>query len=120
MPERWTPKRERTEGCAECDWLRLNLALYRATGERKYLDAAHITYFNEFQMNQFATGDFGHARLDPQGVPETVCVRAWWCCTLHGLRTLADLQNSALRVTGKTILLALPMDSKVKADGFEA
>ena len=33
VPERWSPKKDRTEGCAEADWLRLNLALYGATGD---------------------------------------------------------------------------------------
>jgi hypothetical protein len=40
VPERWSPKKIRTEGCAECDWLRLNLGLYRATNDAKYLAAA--------------------------------------------------------------------------------
>lgn len=120
VPERWTPKRERTEGCAECDWLRLSLALYRATGAQEYLDTAQVTYFNEFQMNQFATGDFGHARLDPKGAPQSVFIRAWWCCTLHGLRTFADLQNAAFRVVGNHVSFDLPIDSQVTVDGFAA
>jgi hypothetical protein len=74
-----------------CD---LNLGLYRATGDAKYLDMAQETYFNEFSMNQFATGDFGHGKLDSAGRTESVIVRAWWCCTLHGLRTFADLRDS--------------------------
>jgi DUF1680 family protein len=35
VPEAWSPKKKRTEGCAECDWLRLSLALYRAGGGEK-------------------------------------------------------------------------------------
>jgi hypothetical protein len=120
VPERWTPKRERTEGCAEADWLRLNLALYRVTGERGFLESAQNTYFNEFCMNQFATGDFGHARLDPSGVPQVVAVRAWWCCTLHGLRAFADVQNAAFRVAGKQVIFEFPIDGHVDRDGFSA
>ena len=120
VPERWSPKRDRTEGCAECDWLRLNLALYRATGERKYLDTAQNTYFNEFQMNQFATGDFGHGHLDARGVPQTVSIRAWWCCTLHGLRAFADLHDAAFRVNREQAFFELPIDSQVKTDGLAA
>ena len=40
VPEAWSPKKKRTEGCAECDWLRLNLALYRTIGDSKYLATA--------------------------------------------------------------------------------
>jgi DUF1680 family protein len=93
VPERWTPKKLRTEGCAECDWLRLSLGLYRATSDAKYLAAAEHVAFNDFAMNQAATGDFGHAELDAAGVPFIVPVRAWWCCTLHGLRAFADLHS---------------------------
>jgi DUF1680 family protein len=120
VPERWSPKRERTEGCAECDWLRLNLRLYGATGDRVYLDTAQDTYFNEFSMNQFATGDFGHARLDSAGVTETVHVRAWWCCTLHGLRTFADLQRAAFRVASDDIYFEFPIDSQIRTEAFSA
>ena len=114
VPERWTPKRERTEGCAECDWLRLNIGLYSATGEQVYLDTALNTYFNEFSMNQFATGDYGHGRLDSAGVPETVYVRAWWCCTLHGLRTFAELQRAAFRVASDSLFFEFPIDSQIR------
>ena len=76
VPEAWSPKRLRTEGCAECDWLRLNLSLWRATGNPKYLETAEHTLFNEFSMNQFSTGDFGHAILDESGIPQIVSVRA--------------------------------------------
>lgn len=120
VPERWTPKRNRTEGCAECDWLRLNLGLYRATGDRIYLDTAQDTYFNEFSMNQFATGDYGHARLDSAGVPEIVYVRAWWCCTLHGLRTFADLESAAFRIQANDIYFEFPIDSQIRSEAFSA
>ena len=120
VPERWSPKRERTEGCAECDWLRLNLGLYRATADAKYLDIAQETYFNEFSMNQFASGDFGHGKLNTAGLTETVMVRAWWCCTLHGLRTFADLNNAAFRVMKNEVFFDFPIDSRVSSQGFAA
>ena len=120
VPERWSPKKDRTEGCAECDWLRLNLALYRATGDPIYLNAAHNTYFNEFSMNQFATGDFGHGMLNKNRIPETVIVRAWWCCTLHGLRAFSDLQNSAFRVSGNEAFFDFPIDSRIDSNVFSA
>lgn len=120
VPERWSPKRERTEGCAECDWLRLNLGLYRATGDQVYLDTAQDTYFNEFSMNQFVSGDFGHARLDPTGVPETVYVRAWWCCTLHGLRAFADVHRAAFRVVSDDVYFEFPIDGQIRTPTFSA
>jgi DUF1680 family protein len=117
VPEAWSPKKKRTEGCAECDWLRLNLALYRATGEEKYLAAAESMIFNEFAMNQFASGDFGHAVLHEDFTPETVAVRAWWCCTLHGLRAFADVNDHVFRQAGNDIFYDLPVDGKWKSQG---
>jgi DUF1680 family protein len=116
VPERWSPKNIRTEGCAECDWLRLSLGLHRATNDSKYLDAAEHIAFNEFAMNQSATGDFGHADLDKAGVPSIVPVRAWWCCTLHGLRAFADLHNHVFRANGSDVYFDLPLDGKFQSD----
>jgi DUF1680 family protein len=120
VPEAWSPKKKRTEGCAECDWLRLNLALYRATGEEKYLATAESMAFNEFAMNQFVSGDFGHGVLDEGGTPGVVAVRAWWCCTLHGLRTFADLNDSVFRKNGNDVFYDLAMDGHVKTEGITA
>jgi DUF1680 family protein len=117
VPEAWSPKKKRTEGCAECDWLRLNLALYRATGEDKYLATAESLVFNEFAMNQFATGDFGHALLYEDFTPETVEVRAWWCCTLHGLRAFPDVNDSVFHQQGGDIVYNLALDGKWKSQG---
>ena len=119
VPERWSPKKIRTEGCAECDWLRLSLGLYRATNDAKYLAAAERVAFNDFAMNQAATGDFGHANLDAAGVPFIVPVRAWWCCTLHGLRAFADLHSHVFRGDGSDVYLDLPMDGKFHTGGAE-
>lgn len=116
VPEAWSPKKKRTEGCAECDWLRLNLALYRVTGDAKYLAAAESALFNEFAMNQFATGDFGHATLYEDFTPETVAVRAWWCCTLHGLRAFADVNDSVFRQSTSEIVYDLPLDGRWKSE----
>ncbi len=115
VPEAWSPKKKRTEGCAECDWLRFNLALYRATGDNKYLAAAEGMIFNEFAMNQFDTGDFGHALLYEDFTPETVQVRAWWCCTLHGLRAFSDVNDNVFRHAGSDIFYDLPLDGKFKS-----
>jgi DUF1680 family protein len=120
VPEAWTPKKQRTEGCAECDWLRLNLSLWQTTGDNKYLDLAEHILFNEFAMNQFSTGDFGHARLNDLGVPATVYVRAWWCCTLHGLRAFPDVHRAAFRVAENSLFYDLPVDSSFETSNITA
>ena len=120
VPEAWSPKKLRTEGCAECDWLRLNLSLYRATGEPIYLETASNVYFNEFSMNQFNTGDFGHAMLNAAGTPGIVYVRAWWCCTLHGLRAFSTVQDHVFRLAGNDVFYDLPLDGQFQSETFSA
>lgn len=120
VPEAWSPKKMRTEGCAECDWLRLNLALWRATGNLMYLHTAEQVLFNEVAMNQFCTGDFGHARLNELGTPGMVYVRAWWCCTLHGLRVFPDIYRSVFRTANGQIFYDLPIDGRIKSTEISA
>jgi DUF1680 family protein len=120
VPEGWSPNNHRTEGCAEADWVRLNLALWKATGEAKYLSMAERAIFNELAFNQFATGDFGHRVYTETGLPAAGAVRAWWCCTLHGLRCFPDVQRSAFRVETGGVFLDLPIDGRVETAALSA
>ncbi len=113
VPEGWSPNKHRTEGCAEVDWLRLNLSLWKATNHPKYLSMAERVTFNELTMNQFATGDFGHRVLTPTGISGAGAARAWWCCTLHGLRYFPDVQASVFRGDAGELSYELPIDSNV-------
>ena len=48
--------------------------------------------YNSFYANQFETGDFGHRCFDGRGyMPHPGAGRAWWCCTMHGLRAFRDV-----------------------------
>lgn len=88
---------DRDEGCSEADFVRLGLQLWRATGQSRYLDDAEICLFNQFLGNQFATGDFGHHLYVGRGVaPYAGEGRAWWCCTMHGLRAFRDIVDAAI------------------------
>ncbi|HET9086420.1 MAG TPA: beta-L-arabinofuranosidase domain-containing protein [Acidobacteriaceae bacterium] len=120
VPEGWSPNKHRTEGCAEADWLRLNLSLWTATGDPKYLVMAERTTFNELASNQFDTGDFGHRVLSETGFLADGAVRAWWCCTLHGLRYFPDLQNSAFRSAGGALWYDLTIDSHLETASLSA
>ena len=48
------------EGCAGPDWLRFNLALWRVTGDSKYLDYAERALFNTVYAHQLSCGGFGN------------------------------------------------------------
>ncbi|MCX7817901.1 MAG: glycoside hydrolase family 127 protein [Kiritimatiellae bacterium] len=139
IPEAFRPMVMRDEGCSEADWVRLSLALWQATGEPAYLDAAEHTLFNEFSMNQFSTGDFGHRTISPDGMGGAVLrapkggatnvafsavsiahgsARAWWCCTLHGLRTFPDVAAAVFRSEGGALYYDLPFSGEAVASGL--
>lgn len=120
VPEGWSPNNHRTEGCGEADWVRLNLQLWKATGNPRYLAAAERAIFNEFAFNQFATGDFGHRVFTETGLPAAGAARAWWCCTLHGLRCFPDVSENAFRATGSGISYELPVDGRVETPTLSA
>jgi DUF1680 family protein len=115
VPEGWSPNGHRTEGCAEADWVRLSLALWKATGKRKYLEMAERAVFNELAFNQFATGDFGHRLYTETGLPGNGAARAWWCCTLHGLRAFPDIHADVFRGTKEGLWYDLPLDARTDA-----
>jgi len=120
VPEGWSPNNHRTEGCGEADWVRLNLQLRNTTGNAKYLDSAERAIFNELSFNQFATGDFGHRVYTETGLPAAGAARAWWCCTLHGLRCFPDLQQNAFRVDGAVLRYEIPLDAWVETETLTA
>jgi DUF1680 family protein len=111
VPEGWSPNKHRTEGCAEADWVRCNLQLWSATANPKYLSLVEKVIFNEFAFNQFSSGDYGHRVLTDTGFQGDGAIRAWWCCTLHGLRCFPDIQTAAFRKDERGVSYDLPIDS---------
>ncbi len=91
----------RDEGCSEADFVRLGLQLWRATGDLAYLERAEGCLVNQFYANQFDTGDFGHQVYFDTGIaPFQGVGRAWWCCTMHGLRAMRDVADATITVDG--------------------
>lgn len=139
IPEAFRPMVFRDEGCSEADWVRLSLALWQATGDATYLNAAEHAFFNEFSMNQFSTGDFGHRTISADGMGGVVMrppkggvtneafsavsiahggARAWWCCTLHGLRAFPDITATVFRSDGGALYYDLPLNGQAVASGL--
>ncbi|MCX8064016.1 MAG: glycoside hydrolase family 127 protein [Candidatus Hydrogenedentes bacterium] len=84
----------RDEGCSEADLVRLCIQLWLATGKEIYLDHAEKCVFNSLFPSQFETGDFGHHTFDKRGYVQSPGQgRAWWCCSMHGLRALQEVKK---------------------------
>ncbi len=117
IPEYFAPGIRRDEGCSEADWVRLSLELWRLTGEPKYLEMGERALFNAFYMNQMSSGDFGHVSFTPAGLDfgET---RAWWCCTLHGLRAFAAISAYVFRADADGLTYELPIDGEGEGGGL--
>lgn len=113
IPEYFAPGVARDEGCAQADWVRLNLTLWRQTGRARYLDMAERALFNAFFLNQFDSGDFGHVQISEDGLGYGT-TRAWWCCTLHGARAFPAIRAAAFRVDDQALRYELPVDAEVR------
>jgi DUF1680 family protein len=109
---------ERDEGCAEADWLRLNLELGRVTQKSRYWDMAERHLNNQFLQNQAANGGFGHHNIvcDKEGVRGFGgnVLEATWCCDYHGQIGFVNLRSHLLErnAAGLTCNLALDFAAK--------
>jgi DUF1680 family protein len=114
-------KYERDEGCAEADWLRLNLSLWRLTGQDRYLDAAERALKNHFIYQQFPNGGAGH-RLLHQVNNQTVAFKglseeAWWCCGEHWARAMVDVARTAVVGSRRGLFINLAVDCDATVPG---
>jgi DUF1680 family protein len=111
----------RDEGCAEADWLRLNLSLWRLTGKARYLDAAERSLNNHFLYQQFANGGAGHRVLHQiAGQPVAfakLSEEAWWCCGEHWARAMVDVARSAVMSNSRGLFINLVLDCDTYVPG---
>ena len=108
----------RDEGCAEADWLRLNLELGRVTRKSRYWDMAERHLNNQFLQNQSANGGFGHHNIlcDKDGVRGFGgnVLEATWCCDYHGQIGFVNLRSHVLELSaaGLSCNIALEFTAK--------
>ncbi|MHB8974605.1 MAG: glycoside hydrolase family protein [Pirellulaceae bacterium] len=104
----------RDEGCSEADWLRLNLTLWRLTGEMRFLDMAERLLWNHYAMNRTANGGYGHHdficdAVGPQQMQANF-TEAVWCCTFHGLLGLQTLKSYVVAGSSRGLFINFPLD----------
>ncbi len=118
LGEHWHVKYHITEACSESDWLRLNLDLWRFTGEHRYLDMADRVLHNQYRINQCPNGGFGsrHLEADAAG-PFAVKpkIEEWnFCCSFHGPLGLHFLRSYLAATSERGIFVNFPLDFKAK------
>ncbi|MCC6803332.1 MAG: glycoside hydrolase family 127 protein [Anaerolineae bacterium] len=77
------------ETCSDVDWLRLNLQLWKVTGEQRYFDLAENTILNQLYFDQDDQGGFCFWR----GLQGYMGSTFDACCSHHGARALADVMR---------------------------
>ena len=82
---------EENEACADADWLRLNLQLWRLTGEMRYLELADRTLVNQIPFVQAANGAFCYLR----GLQNRSGAAFDVCCSHHAPRALWEVMRYA-------------------------
>lgn len=103
----------RDEGCAETDWLRVNLKLSEITGNKRYLDMAERLLWNHFLANQNSSGGFGCRFIisDKEGA---FCfsgydTEATWCCDFHGALGFQIIKPFLVTVQNQEIRISFPL-----------
>jgi DUF1680 family protein len=111
---------DRDEGCSSADMVRLLFDLHRITRDERYLEAAQFAYYNGLLPNQYASGDFGNHHFAQGAITNPKIHRAWWCCTMHGLRALIDVEkNYAIRRMGSAVTVNLLNPGRFKTPDVE-
>jgi len=98
------------EGCSICDWIGLNMDLWRVTRDNAYMDMIERTALNHFLYDQDAGGGFcGDRGVDfvREGSPWS------FCCAMHGTRTLSELTEYIAVSDGNQIYVNLFYPAKV-------
>lgn len=104
----------RDEGCTEGDWIRVNVFLWEATGDPRFLDTAEHAIRNHLAGTQQRNGGFGHCywgKLE-DGEREYFGARirgaaseSYWCCSMHGTQVLADVARWSVLSSGGDIVV---------------
>jgi DUF1680 family protein len=97
---------EENEACADADWLRLNLQLWRLTGEDRFLDLAERTLVNQLPFVQAANGAFCYLR----GLQNRSGAAFDVCCSHHAPRALWEALQYAVTTEPGALSVNLYLD----------
>jgi hypothetical protein len=98
---------EENEACADADWLRLNLQLWRLLGESRFLDLAEQTLINQIPFVQASNGAFCYLR----GLQNRSGAAFDVCCSHHVPRALWEVMRYAVTAEAGSLSVNLFLDA---------
>jgi DUF1680 family protein len=108
---------EENEACADADWLRLNLQLWRITGEERYLELADQTLTNQIPFVQAANGAFCYMRGLQNRSGNSFDV----CCSHHAPRAIWEVMRYVFtsELNAVSVHFHLDATARVQLDDHE-
>jgi DUF1680 family protein len=103
---------EENETCADADWFRLNLQLWRLTGKANYMHLAERILLNQLFFNQMDNGGFCYLR----GLQNRAGATFDACCSHHGPRALFDAIRYALTTELDSVWINLYLEAQARLD----
>ena len=101
---------EENETCADADWFRLNLQLWRLTGQAKFMHLAERILLNQLYFNQLDNGAFCYLR----GLQNRAGAAFDACCSHHGPRAFYDALRYTYTSGPSTLWINLYMPGKAR------
>ncbi len=117
----WFNRPEWTEPCAIVDSLMIAMELWRHTGDDRFLEDAHLIYFNALGHGQRFNGGFGLDNCpgaDGEDELRYSCLEAHWCCTMRGGEGLSRMTQYCLAVKDYTLILPFLLPGETTCKGF--
>jgi DUF1680 family protein len=101
---------EENETCADADWLRLNLQLWRLTGHARYMELAERILLNQIYFNQTDNGGFCYLR----GLQNRAGAVFDACCSHHGPRAFYETLRYIYTTSQQTVWINLYMEGEAR------
>jgi DUF1680 family protein len=98
---------EENEACGDADWLRLNLQLWRITGDERYLDLAEQTLTNQIPFVQAANGAFCYMR----GLQNRSGNAFDVCCSHHVPRAIWEVMRYVFTTEPNAVSVIFHLDA---------
>lgn len=117
----WFARPTWTEPCAIIDSYMAAMQLWEATQKPKYINTAHLIYYNALGHTQRANGGYGCDNTPHAQGEHSLKVHAdeaWWCCTMRGGEGLASAIKYNYYHEGTTLIVPSFHNSQVAMEDY--